>query len=242
MGSLARPLLQRRPSMCRYLASNPASIRPKHCNELTLDPFKCFRNRLGSTAGVCRSTLSRKGQRHAKISQKVLRQGRLRALQTSEVHTEESHKKAEVQEDDKGIGGDKYGISVSDLQRFSELAPHEVFAPKTGFFVSAAHLAKLLQSSLTSGVSGGPTELAARRQALGSNSLPERDQVCLINGTCFFLDMHSELPHCIAADTVTRAWYHCTCRLLNSFCLRPGRTSGCRQGLLASCAGTLAEI
>lgn len=90
-----------------------------------------------------------------------------------------------MQGDENGDSGEKYGISVSDLQRFTELAPHEVFAPKTGFFVSAAHLAKLLQSSLTSGVSSGPTELAARRQALGSNSLPEREQVCFMVATCY---------------------------------------------------------
>lgn len=182
VGFPARPLLQRRPSICRYLASSLASIRSKHCNKLNLGPVTCVRDRLCSDEGGCRSVLSSRGQWHAKISQKVLRQGRLRAVQTSEVHTEESNKKAEVQGDDIGNGGDKYGISVSDLQRFTELAPHEVFAPKTGFFVSAAHLAKLLQSSLTSGVSGGPTELAARRQALGSNSLPEREQVSLISG------------------------------------------------------------
>lgn len=75
-----------------------------------------------------------------------------------------------------------YGISVSDLQRFAELPPHEVFAPKTGFFVSAAQLAQLLQSSLTSGVTGSQSELDARREALGSNKLPEREQVWMHNG------------------------------------------------------------
>ncbi|BDA45515.1 Plasma membrane calcium-transporting ATPase 1 [Coccomyxa sp. Obi] len=47
--------------------------------------------------------------------------------------------------------------------------------PKESYAKGGSELSR--RQSLTSGVSGGPTELAARRQALGSNSLPEREQV-----------------------------------------------------------------
>ncbi|EIE20267.1 calcium-translocating P-type ATPase [Coccomyxa subellipsoidea C-169] len=125
---------------------------------------------------MCRSSWSCKGHRHVKISQQAPLPRGIRAVQTSDVEAESSVDDVKLHGEQNGTA-EGYGISVSDLQRFAELAPHEVFAPKTGFFVSAAHLATLLQTSLSAGVSGGRAELAARRQALGSNSLPERDQV-----------------------------------------------------------------
>ena len=44
---------------------------------------------------------------------------------------------------------------------------------------AAERLARNLHSSLTRGLSSDADELARRAQALGSNSLPERDQVLL---------------------------------------------------------------
>ncbi len=172
-------VLQHTSASYRYLARNFHSERTIQCNRLRRK-FRGdqYRSYICSASGMCRSSWSCKGHRHVKISQQAPLPRGIRAVQTSDVEAESSIDDVKLHGEQNGTA-EGYGISVSDLQRFAELAPHEVFAPKTGFFVSAAHLATLLHTSLSAGVSGGRAELAARRQALGSNSLPERDQVCL---------------------------------------------------------------
>lgn len=181
-----QPVLQRPSPSGRYFACKIPTDGIMQCNRsrrrLRVSQRHSYQ---WSVPAICRDSWGCKGYRHVKISQQAPVRPGLMAVQTSEVEAESSAEAVALHREQMGsVAG--YGISVSDLQRFAELAPHEVFAPKTGFFVSAAHLATLLHTSLTAGVSGGPAQLAARRQALGSNSLPEREQVGLLTGRMVF--------------------------------------------------------
>ncbi|KAK9845411.1 hypothetical protein WJX81_005835 [Elliptochloris bilobata] len=96
-----------------------------------------------------------------------VRSVRARAVETAE-RPQETDDTAATQ----GI----YGMTVQDLARFAE----ELAEQGEGCSVernAAERLAERLYSSLTSGLASDADELARRAAALGSNSLPERDQV-----------------------------------------------------------------
>ena len=103
----------------------------------------------------------------------------LRAVQTTDVATQS----LEADGDPAGASssssnnGHVYGISISDLQRLAEAQPQDVFK---GAVSSAGNLAKLLDSSLERGIGTGSASMQQRRSQLGSNRLPERQQVTRI--------------------------------------------------------------
>ena len=104
------------------------------------------------------------GQRH--------RRQYSRALQTTEIETG-SHEPRAIA-DNNGSRRNGYGLSISDLQQLAEAPAQELFS---GPVSSAAELAELLRSSLETGICSSAAALEDRRQALGSNRLPEREQV-----------------------------------------------------------------
>ena len=94
-------------------------------------------------------------------------------MQTTEVETQglQAGKQAAGAS---GRNGHGYGISIPDLQRLAEAQPQDVFK---GAVSSAGELAQLLDSSLERGIGTSSASMQQRRSQLGSNRLPERQQV-----------------------------------------------------------------
>ena len=78
--------------------------------------------------------------------------------------------------DDKGRF-ERFGVATADLSKLADSAPQDVYNSKSSVVSSAAQLAQLLDSSLSGGISESSAKMADRGSKLGTNKLPDREQV-----------------------------------------------------------------